>query len=117
MYNSVKIVFLQEHYVKLQPARSSDVTSSNSITSCTSSVIKANASCGTGFCHTGANDCLCRGVGPNSRSTARCLGVLYPLCDAKPYAGNTTSHSRMMRSRSTLARIDAAAIEADSASP
>jgi len=41
--------------------------------------MKANASCGTGFCHTGANDCRCNGVGPSSRKAARCLGVLYPF--------------------------------------
>jgi len=41
-----------------------------------SSFMNAKASCGTGFCHTGANDCRCNAVGPSSRSTARCLGVL-----------------------------------------
>ena len=37
--------------------------------------------------------------------------MLYPLCDANPYSGKTASHSHIMRSRSTLARIDAAAME------
>ncbi len=51
--------------------------------------MKPNASCGTGFCHTGANDWRCSGVGPYSRSAARCFGVLYPLCEARPYSGKT----------------------------
>ena len=76
MYNLVLKVFLQEHFVKSQPANPSRVSPSITSTSSASSFMKANASCGTGFCHTGANDCRCSGVGPNSRSAARCFGVL-----------------------------------------
>ena len=54
---------------------------------------------------------------PELAQRRKCLGVLYPLCEARPYAGNTASHSHIMRSRSTFARIEAAAIEAESASP
>jgi len=49
-----------------QPARPAGLSSSPS-----SSLMKANASCGTGFCHTGANDWRCNGLGPCSRSAAR----------------------------------------------
>jgi hypothetical protein len=41
-----------------------------------SSCMNPNASCGAGFCHTGANDWRCSGVGPCSRRAARCRGVL-----------------------------------------
>src|ERR1041384_3385176 len=79
--------------------------------------MKANTSCGVGAFHTGANDCRCNGEGPYWRKAARCLGVLYPLFEARPYMGNTGSQAAIKRSRSTLAMIDAAAMETDSASP
>ena len=41
----------------------------------------------------------------------------YPLLEARPYTGKTGSHWAIMRSRSTFAMMDAAAIEAESASP
>ena len=43
--------------------------------------------------------------------------VQYPLFDARPYMGKTGSHAEIMRSRSTFAMMEAAAMEAESASP
>lgn len=66
---------------------------------------------------TGANERRCCGVGPWRCSAARCSVVPYPLWFPKPYAGKSSSKSRIIRSRATLATIDAAAIEAIVASP
>src|SRR5208283_1556079 len=82
-----------------------------------SSSIKPRTSCGIGALHTGENDFRCSGDGPCSRKAARWCGVQYPLFEARPYMGNTGSQAEIMRSRSTLAMIDAAAMEAESASP
>lgn len=67
---------IMSNFLFAQPALSEAATSSFEMASSVSSCMKAKASWGTGFCHTGANDWRCSGVGPSSRSAARCLGVL-----------------------------------------
>src|ERR1700691_6659745 len=47
----------------------------------------SKTTCSTGLLHTGANDCRCSGVGPYFSRAARCCGVPYPLCEAKPDSG------------------------------
>lgn len=72
----------------LRDARYTASLTSSAISSRTSSgfssSMKPSTSCGTGFIHTGANDCRCRGDGPCSRSAAMWCGVLYPLLEARP---------------------------------
>ena len=51
-----------------------------------------------------------QGHGPCSRSNRLCSSVGYPLCDENPYWGRCSWYRSMMRSRVTLARIDAAAM-------
>src|SRR6202789_3066138 len=79
--------------------------------------MKPRTSCGIGAFHTGENDCRCSGEGPCSRRAARWRGVQYPLFEARWYIGKTGSQAEIMRSRSTLAMMAAAAMERESASP
>src|SRR5208282_1986794 len=92
-------------------------SSSRTASESESSSIKPKTSCGIGALHTGANDRRWSGEGPCSRRAARWRGVQYPLFEAKPYMGNTGSQAEIIRSRSTFAIMDAAAIDAESASP
>src|SRR5437868_6111376 len=55
--------------------------------------------------------------GPWSASARRCRGVTYPLCSAKPYSGYAVSSDTIIRSRVTLATIEAAATQAMTWSP
>src|ERR1700686_5550361 len=73
-------------------------------------------SCGIGALHTGENDWRCSGDGPCSRNAARWCGVQYPLFEARSYMGKTGSQAEIMRSRSTFAMMEAAAMETESAS-
>ena len=46
---------------------------------------------------------------PNRRSAARCAGDGYPLFDSQPYPGCLRERETIGPSRTTFARIDAAA--------
>lgn len=60
---------------------------------------------------TGLNVLRCIGVGPCCAIAAMWAGVPYPLWTSKPYCGYWCAIDRIIRSRVTLATMDAAAIE------
>jgi len=60
---------------------------------------------------------LWMGLTPNRAMADRCSRVPYPLCRPKPYRGRARSYACMIRSRATLARMEAAEMEKQRRSP